>query len=131
MRAWTLAFSAGLILCGFIPRIPAAAEVALVLVPGLLAQAHRLTRLPGAFMLGCGWLLWYAQASVGALWPEQLEGVDVWVQGVVWSLPQPREHSVRFEFRIDALCVQPQPTACEFSALSQTRPKVLVNLYQP
>lgn len=128
MRAWTLAFSIALILCGFTPVVPAFAFVVGLLAAGLLLQFKASARLPGAFLLGCGWLLLYAHNSLSALWPETLEGVDVWTQGIVWSLPQQTERSLRFEFQIEKLCTDPVLADCDFSALNR---KVLINLYQP
>ncbi len=128
MRAWTLAFSLGVIACGFVPRVPAFHWIAGVLLFGILLQGSRAGRLIGACLLGCGWLLWYAHHSVAALWPEPLEGVDVWTRGVVWNLPQQTERSLRFEFRVDSLCTESLLDACEFGAAST---HVLINLYQP
>ncbi len=132
MRAWTLAFSSGLILCGFVPRVPAFAFVCGLLVLGSSLQGfRRWPRLIGAFVLGCGWLLLYAHHSVNALWPEDLEGVDVWTRGTVWSLPQQTERSLRVEFRVESLCVQEGLAACDFAALPAIDKNVLINLYQP
>jgi competence protein ComEC len=130
MRAWTLAFSLGLIVCGFTPQVPDFAIIFVVLITGLLLQLSRKSRLAGAFVLGCGWLLLYADQSLRAVWPEALEGVDVWTQGTVWTLPQQTERSLRFEFRIDKLCAPGSLAACEFSDLPDINSKVLINLYQ-
>lgn len=131
MRAWTLAFSLGLIACGFVPRVPSFALIAFILTAGLLCLCHRHTRLPGAVVLGCGWLLLYAHQSLTAIWPEELEGVDVWAEGVVWSLPQQTERSLRFEFHIERYCEQVSPEACDFTALPAANQVALINLYQP
>lgn len=131
MRAWMLAFSSGSIACGFVAQVSHSLAVAGLLTLGLSLQCIRRARIPGAFLLGCGWLLWYAQTSIAALWPTELEGADVWVQGVVWSLPQPAERSLRFEFRIEGLCLQQLPASCDFAALPRTARKALINLYQP
>ena len=53
MRAWTLAFSSALILCGFVPCVPTFAFVASLLGCGLLLQLFAKARVPGAFLLGC------------------------------------------------------------------------------
>ncbi|MGV3592540.1 MAG: DNA internalization-related competence protein ComEC/Rec2 [Gammaproteobacteria bacterium] len=131
MRAWTLAFSLGLILCGFVPRVPAFVFIAGALAGGVLLHVHRLGRLPGAFLLGCGWLLLYAHQSLAALWPERLEGVDVWAEGIVWSLPQQTERSLRFEFHIEHVCEHGNPADCDLAALPEAGQTVLINLYQP
>lgn len=131
MRAWTLAFSLGLILCGFVPRVPAFVLIAGALAGGVLLHVHRLGRLPGAFLLGCGWLLLYAHQSLAALWPERLEGVDVWAEGIVWSLPQQTERSLRFEFHIERVCEHRNPAGCDFAALPEAGQTALINLYQP
>jgi competence protein ComEC len=131
MRAWMLAYSLGLIACGFAPRVPAFAFIVFILSIGLLFQCHRCSRLPGAFVLGCGWLLLYAHQGLGALWPEELEGVDVWAEGVVWNLPQQTERSLRFEFHIERYCAQADLAACDFAALPDVGHVALINLYQP
>ncbi|MEY4640597.1 MAG: hypothetical protein RLZZ227_591 [Pseudomonadota bacterium] len=131
MRAWTLAFSLGLIVCGFVPWIPSLAILFALLALALVCHRLHKLRLAGAFLLGCSWLLFYAHDSLQALWPSELEGVDVWTQGVVWNLPQQTERSLRFEFHIDKLCLEPALAACDFAALPSLDNKVLVNLYQP
>ncbi len=131
MRAWTLAFSLGLIACGFTPSIPGLPVICLLIALGLALHRFPYLRIAGAFVLGCAWLLLYAHRSVEALWPETLEGVDVWAQGTVWSLPQQTERSLRFEFRIAKLCTHGNLAACDFDALADVDSKVLINLYQP
>ncbi len=131
MRAWTLAFSLGIILCGFVPWVPKLLVICCLFVASIALQGVRKLRVGGAFAFGCAWLLLYAHWSVQALWAEALEGVDVWAQGTVWNLPQQTERSLRFEFRIDKLCEEAALTACDFAALPGTDTKVLINLYQP
>lgn len=131
MRAWTLAFSLGLIVCGFVPQVPSLVVIICLLTLGLLLHWHNSLRMGGAFVLGCGWLLWYAHGSVSALWPEALNGKDVWTQGTVWSLPQQTERSLRFEFHIESLCTGAVLADCDFAALPASDAKVLINLYQP
>lgn len=129
MRAWTLVFSLGLILCGFVPQVPAPGCIAGLFIAGLLLHWRKRWRPAAAFILGCGWLLLYAHQSVSALWPAELEGVDVTARGVVWNLPQQTERSLRFEFHVETLCAQPDD--CESGGVPPWHGKVLVNLYQP
>ena len=131
MRIWTLAFSSGLIVCGFVPQVPSLVLILCLLVLGVLLHCHKVLRVPGAFMLGCGWLLIYAHGSVGARWPAELDGVDVWTQGTAWSLPQQTERSLRFEFNIEALCTEAVLADCKFATATESASKVLINLYQP
>ena len=131
MRIWTLAFSSGLIVCGFVPQVPSLVLILCLLVLGVLLHCHKVLRVPGAFMLGCGWLLIYAHGSVGARWPAELDGVDVWTQGTAWSLPQQTERSLRFEFNIEALCTEAVLADCKFTTATESASKVLINLYQP
>ncbi|HEY0962739.1 MAG TPA: ComEC/Rec2 family competence protein [Pseudomonadales bacterium] len=131
MRAWTLAFSLGLILCGFVPSVPTLAFIVGLTASGVLLHVQRRGRITGAFMLGCGWLLLYAHHGIAALWPERLEGVDVWAEGVVWSLPQQTERSLRFEFHIEHVCEHGNPADCDFASMPDAGQTALVNLYQP
>ena len=131
MRAWTLAFSSGVLLCGFVPQVPPASFIAGLLVVGGILQGSRLSRLAGAFLTGSGWLLIYAHFSLEALWPRELEGVDVWAKGVVWNLPQQTERALRFEFQIEELCASANVTTCDFADIPQGHGRVLINIYQP
>jgi competence protein ComEC len=131
MRSWTIAFSLGIIVCGFIPQVPALPWLCLLLIPGLLLHCSARLRPAAAFLLGCCWLLFYARHSLQELWPGELENVDVWVQGTLWSLPQQTERALRFEFRVEKLCPDAEPASCDFANLPTQDKKVLINLYQP
>lgn len=131
MRSWTIAFSLGVILCGFVPQIPSIFIILAFLTGSIALQRWPRLRAVGAFGLGCCWLLLYARHSLAELWPLALETEDVWVHGVVWSLPQPTERALRFEFRIDEVCTAAVPSRCDFAALPAVRKKVLISLYQP
>lgn len=131
MRSWTIAFSLGVIVCGFVPQLPS-----LIIILGLLGLSTALQRwsrlrVLGAFGLGCCWLLLYARHSVEAQWPLALETEDVWVHGIVWSLPQQTDRALRFEFRIDKFCTSAVPARCDFATLPAVRKKVLISLYEP
>lgn len=129
MRAWTLAFSSGVILCGFAPRVSAFPFILFLFCAGCLLQPLPRLRVAGAGLLGCGCLLLYAHNSVAALWPAELEGVDVFAHGIVWSLPQQAERSRRFEFHVERFCVA--DAACAAGAAPRVDQKVLINLYEP
>src|SRR5690606_23549223 len=101
MRSWTIAFSLGVIVCGFVPQLPSLLTVLAVLALSTALQCCPRLRVLGAFGLGCCWLLLYARHSLNAQWPLALETADVWAQGIVWSLPQQTDRALRFEFRID------------------------------
>src|SRR5688572_15233115 len=113
MRSWTIAFSLGVILCSFVPALPLRFYCFLGLGFCLLLHTLRRFRLLAAFGLGCSSLLLYGWHSVSELLPAELENQNIWVQGIVWSLPQQTERSLRFEFMVEKLCPLAAIDQCE------------------
>ena len=125
-----IAFSLGVIVCSFIPKLPAQSICYALMAVSVLLHYWRYTRLPAAFSTGCSWLLLYASFSMGELLTPTLENQDLWVQGVVWSMPQQTDRAVRFEFMVEKLCPFATAQTCDFGNLTARRQKVLINVYQ-
>ncbi|MFN0001790.1 MAG: DNA internalization-related competence protein ComEC/Rec2 [Pseudohongiellaceae bacterium] len=130
MRSWMIAFSLGVIVCSFIPKLPAQSICYSLMAVSVLLHHWSYTRLPAAFSTGCSWLLLYASFSMGELLTPTLENQDLWVQGVVWSMPQQTDRAVRFEFMVEKLCPFATAQTCDFGNLTARRQKVLINVYQ-
>jgi competence protein ComEC len=130
MRSWMIAFSLGVILCSFVPEIPLHSYCYLLLGLSLLLHYWRRLRLIAAFGFGCSSLLLYGWHSVTEVLPMELENQDIWVQGIVWSLPQQTERSLRFEFMVEKLCPVASIAQCNFNSLETRAQKILLNAYQ-
>ncbi len=98
MRLGVIAFLVGILLLHALPELPAQ-DWALAL-PVLLALTWiPWLRLPVWSVAGFLWaLLW---ASPSAMLPAELEGVDLWVEGWIASIPDRDGRSIRFEFVTD------------------------------
>ena len=130
MRSWTIAFSLGVVLSSFVPELPLRFYCYLLLVLGLSLHCWRSSRLIAAFCLGCSSLLLYGWHSVTELLPAALENQDIWVQGIVWNLPEQTERSLRFEFMVEKLCPVAGVQQCDFNSLETRSQKILLNAYQ-
>jgi competence protein ComEC len=108
----TLFFVAGVLLLQWQSQLPATAW--LLLFPVLLAALRLLPVLrPPLFLaLGFLWALLHAHWQLAAGLAQELEGVDLQVEGVVASLPEEQGAQVRFEFRVARLLLgdRPQPS---------------------
>ena len=87
--------------------------------------------------ISCGflWAAWFAQHRLADELPQQWEGVDIQVIGVVAALPQPYERSLRFEFDVERV-LTPQAVVPAHIVLSwwgsparDTRPATLPELH--
>lgn len=130
MRSWTIAFSLGVIVCGFVPQVPGYPLILLFGCATLLLYRWPWLRLVVAFLLGCCWVLLHARVSLDARWPEALANADVVAEGSVASLPQPTERGQRVVFVIDRLCVLEQ-AACDSVPLPAAALTTLINIYEP
>ncbi len=84
--------------------LPAAGLVLLAAVQGAGAPRRILRRgvmLALVFTCGFAWAAWMAQARMADALPAEWEGRDIVVEGVVASLPQAYDRSLRFEFDIE------------------------------
>lgn len=77
--------------------------VVLALVPTLLKVSQRAAVLApiGAFLLGFCWAGILAQVRLGDALPDDIEGKDVRVIGIVSSMPQRFENGLRFDFAVE------------------------------
>ena len=79
--------------------------VAVLFALRLQSRPSRLVRLvlAGACCIACGflWAAWLAGQRLDDALPAQWEGEDIQLVGVVASLPQPYERSLRFEFDLE------------------------------
>ena len=98
MRLGVIAFLVGILILHVLPELPA--RYWTLLLPVLLALALTpWSRLPAWGAAGFLWaLLW---ASPSAMLPTEREGVDVWVEGWIASIPDREGRSIRFEFVTD------------------------------
>jgi competence protein ComEC len=130
MRSWTIAFSVGVIVCGFVPQIPGYSLILLLGCASLVLSCWSRLRLVLAFLLGCCCLLLQARLSLDTRWPQALANADVVAEGIVANLPQPTERGQRVVFVIDRLCVMEQ-TVCTPAQPPTSGLTTLVNIYEP
>ena len=98
-----LLFLTGVITCTRLPVLPST-WFALGLLPVVwLAWKYRWCRYPGWVFGGFLWALLNAQLLLQQELLPRDEGKSLDAVGVVVSLPETREHSVRFNFRVDEL----------------------------
>lgn len=71
-------------------------------------------------LLGMTWAVALGLRQQAAQLPLELEGVDIWVEGVVSGLVQTYDRSTRVEFTVQRNCFRLLPTPCE------NQPAVLV-----
>ena len=101
---WLLQMQAGLPSPGWWWWTPALALAGLSAYEAKSATLRALRR--GAMFaccLACGflWAAWLAEQRLADALPVQWEGADIQVVGVVATLPQPYERSLRFEFDVE------------------------------
>jgi competence protein ComEC len=115
MRLALVGFALGTALLQIQPSLPANPTTAAVVGVGalLLFAALRLPRAwlrqsvravvaaCGAFALGFAWAALCADARLADALPDNWEGRDVALTGVIASLPQPFDRGVRFEFEVE------------------------------
>ncbi|MGH8617774.1 MAG: DNA internalization-related competence protein ComEC/Rec2 [Burkholderiales bacterium] len=113
MRSFAFAFAFGVLLLQGAEALPAlsaawlvlpAAAVALAVWPPrlrLAGWARGLLLAVAAIGCGYGWAAWRADVRLADRLDPAWEGRDIVLVGVVASLPQPYERSVRFEFDVE------------------------------
>jgi competence protein ComEC len=112
MRSWMIAASLGIITCGFVPALPGAWLIAVLLVASMVLQYFPRLRVAGAFLAGSCWFLVWAKLSLAALWPETPRQQYLQVKGQVWGLPERTARGLRFHFRLSATCQQMNVSQC-------------------
>jgi competence protein ComEC len=107
MRLGAIAFLVGILILQAVPVLPARDWI-LALPVVLLALAFvPPLRLPAWGAAGFLWALLLAPPPMGL--PEELEGVDLQVEGWIASIPDPEWRNTRFEFVVDRAMRGEQP----------------------
>jgi competence protein ComEC len=104
LGVWLLQTQSELPALGWLAGAPALALTAVWCVDPQKRVTRVVARsLAFALCFACGfvWAAWLAQARLAEELPGPWEGVDLEIVGVVASLPQPYERSVRFEFDVE------------------------------
>jgi len=113
MRSFAFAFALGVVLLQRAEVLPALSAAWLVLPAAAAALAlwaprpratggvRLLLLIAVAAACGYGWAAWRAEVRLADRLDPAWEGRDIMVVGVVASLPQPYERSVRFEFDVE------------------------------
>ncbi len=87
-------------------------------------------RLPVAFLAGFLWAFLHAIWTLGHLLPQELEGIDVELTGVIASLVEEDAHRSRFHFSVDKLLHEgqhlPAPRRVLLSWYGRERPTLVV-----
>ncbi len=102
MRLGTIAFLAGVLLLQTLPLLPSIWWCT-ALVPALVLWRRRPLRPWLLFGAGFLWALLHSGLALEHTLEPAAEGVDLVAVGRVDSIPEPRAHSVRFEFRVSEL----------------------------
>jgi len=100
-----VAFVVGVLILQFQAELPALIWVSLLPVV-FLALRFSWARLPLFCCLGFLWALMHAHWLLGSAIDPLLEGKDLYVAGVITSLPEQRGKRVRFQFDIETLQYQ-------------------------
>lgn len=135
MRAWMLAFCGGVVMAGWMPQLPARSVLAAGLLLALLLQLlhllhwcrHWPCRLPGAFLAGMCYLLFWGHWQLSAWLPAHAPQQDMLAQATVVDLPVRIERGWRVRLRLQASC-QVDASDCRALAWWQAR-LVQVSVY--
>ncbi len=98
MYTGMFALAAGLITLRFLPVLPSAGWLLLMLAAAVLLLASRAWPL-GFFILGLAWACVQGQRALDDRLTDSFDGRTFWVEGRVIGLPQQGENSVRFELQ--------------------------------
>ena len=98
MYTGMFALAAGLIALRFLPVLPSAGWLLLILAAAVLLLASRARPL-GLFILGLAWACVQGQRALDDRLADSFDGRTFWVEGRVIGLPQQGENSVRFELQ--------------------------------
>lgn len=130
MRSWMIAFSTGMLLASLVPRLPPVHYFPLLLIIPLLSWRAAWLRLSGAYCLGLLWFLLWAWEATESLLPETLEREDIWVRGVISSLPEAGQFNTSFHFKVEQSCIQAKLSQCSFEDAELQGQMILLSVYQ-
>lgn len=99
MRLGAVAFLIGILLLQVFSDLPARSWVLIGPVAALVAVYVPVLRLPVWGLAGLLWALWWASPTTTL--PLALEGVDLWLEGWIVSIPDREGRSVHFEFAVN------------------------------
>lgn len=123
MQAGMIIASVTIVMVGFLPQLPSPALLVLVSFLTLVAIFFRRFLIIIPLLFGLLWASAYGYLGLSQQLPEDLEGVDLWVEGTVTGLPRVTARSQRFEFRVH--CVEIADGFCQNLKLK----KIRVNWY--
>ncbi|MBL8251911.1 MAG: DNA internalization-related competence protein ComEC/Rec2 [Candidatus Competibacter sp.] len=95
MRLGAVAFLIGILVLHALPELPARGWTLGLPALALLALRVPGLRLPAWGVAGLLWALLFASSAVRL--PEELEGVELWAEGWIASIPEREGRSIRFE----------------------------------
>ncbi len=98
MYTGMFALASGLIALRFLPALPSAGWLLLMLLAGLLLLVSRAWQV-GLFVLGLSWACVQGQRALDDRLADSLDGRTLWIEGRVVGLPQHTGASVRFELQ--------------------------------
>ncbi len=127
MITGTLHFLAGVLLLQWQAQLPSLWWVAAIPLLIILFCFYRRWRSLFALMLGFLWALLHAHIVLNRGIADEMQGRDLYVQGVVVSLPDQTEKRARFEFQVERMDLggteQPSPGRIRISWY-RTAPKI-------
>ncbi|MES0872658.1 DNA internalization-related competence protein ComEC/Rec2 [Sinimarinibacterium thermocellulolyticum] len=111
LRTLALAYSAGITAVFLLPTLPSLSVCVLLALPALLPWRGR--PLYAATLLGVLFACWQAQRALDQRLPAARHGENLWVEGVVASLPERQTHddgtlTSRFAFETEQAGVPPR-----------------------
>lgn len=98
MYTGMFALAAGLITLRFLPGLPSAGWLLLMVTAGVLLLACRGWPV-GLYVLGLCWACFQGQRALDNRLADSFDGRTLWVEGRVIGLPQQSGTSVRFELQ--------------------------------
>jgi competence protein ComEC len=131
MRSWMIAFCLGVVCAAWLPHLPSALWLLLLLLPLPLVFRYPALQVPGAFLLGVWWLAWQGRQTLDDWWPVTTAPSEVWAEGIVWSLPVATAQGQRFDFAMERLCPAATLVACDAAGWQDDARLVQLSTYEP
>ena len=103
MRLVIVAFFTGILLFQQLPELPAIQWCLLFLVIIPVFSLLPVSRPPLAIVSGFLWALLHAYLTLVNTLPQQVEGKDIILEGIISAIPERRINGVRFQFDIKSM----------------------------